>query len=248
MVITGHTEKRQVKMSDTLFLFSHYGSWDWVYQNFNALVECEGVDNVIPISEDDHGLPGTCVLRKYGYLFGFDDHNKHLFCDAMLYHWVLHNEQVVAEKKLIFLVESDVFWGIPSSSWRGEIPDHKNIAMACGFIRPGQAWIWFPPYENHRYYKQMVGMIIGSIVAFDAKCLLKMARRFRDDKELWDIGLNELRMGTIANMCGAEFFSLPKEVCKMNHWGLWAIHEYKGEGIFHPVKYTDKTLKTRIRQ
>lgn len=236
---------------DVLFLFSHYGSWDWVHQNYQSLVQCEGVENVIPISEDNHGLPGTCILRKYGNLFGFDGQDKHYFCDAMLYHWVINNKKLMKGRRMIFLIESDVFWGIPHAEWSKEIEYCDNCALACDFRKvyypphEHHLWDWFKPHKNHPHYKDMFGMIIGSIVGFDVNLIQRMANKFRDENIWWSVGINELRMGTLANLCGAEFVKLPQKVCGYNQFGLWDVHRYKGEGIFHPVKYVDKDLKLR---
>lgn len=239
--------KKIKNKKDFCFVFSHYGKQDWMYQNYKALIGSEGARNVYPVSRFSHGLPKSLAFDNIQVLPGYDtgtsDYQKWM-CDALLYHWVLNSEEILDKYKMIVFIESDVFWGDPIKNWMKGVDISENCAYACDHMDKNSNWYWMGgEMIKHRYAKEFHGMILGSIVGFSSPLIWKMSNMFINDNNLLNLGINELRMGTIANMCNASFKKWPGNPCCSNHWGEWAVHSYFGRGIFHPVKKIISVLK-----
>lgn len=234
-------------MHNFCFVFSHYSNNPWTIQNYKALINVEGARHVFPVSRFDHGLPNSTSFNDEKILYGFDTaipDCSHKQCDALLYHWVLKHKKQLRKYKMIMFIESDVYWGIPMKKLFN-IKDLKdNSVYSCWLEPKNDRWYWMQGDVNkHPYSEHFFGITIGAIWGFSSSILLKMTERFFSDINFRDLAINELRSGTLANMCGASFNTFPKEICGCNFWGEWAVHTYKGKGIFHPVKFVSEELK-----
>jgi hypothetical protein len=241
--------KKSKTKKDFCFVFSHYGKQDWMYQNYKSLIHSEGFKNVFPVSRLSHGLPRSMSFDTVPVLAGYDtgtsDCQKWM-CDALLYHWVLNSEVIISQYKMIILIESDVFWGDPIKNWMKGIEISENCAYACDHFGKESNWHWMGGVmREHHYAEKFHGMTLGSIVGFSTPLIWKMSNIFIKDPNILNLGINELRLGTLANMCEASFKKWPINPCCNNQWGEWAVHSYSGRGIFHPVKKIIKELRYR---
>jgi hypothetical protein len=215
-----------------LHLFLYHKDDDATRNNFEQLCGLEGSDNVQPISDCRSYLKGT--FRADHGKWPFPHWDSYWMCDGLIYKYVLANRDRVMSSSAVCINEYDTWWQMGSSSWMPELLSKADISGSNILQFGKDGWTFFEKHKHLDFAGQLRGLVPFSVICVKPEVMVAIAERVRDDARLHPIYNNEMRIGTTANLIGANMQPLPRHIGKNVQWHRC---EYSKEhGIYHPIK------------
>jgi hypothetical protein len=229
-------------MCNPLFLFFYHKQDSITESCYRQLCQIEGLENVIPVSNNLSILPNTFYLPDYPSLF--PQYSDYWMYDGLIYKYVLHNKESLLSKDVIITLEYDTWWNYKSDKWIPQlIQEYDVIAGEQVYYTKEPSWSFFtrePVNKLNIPKHELFALRPLAVTISKPSYLIKMSELVRDNELYHHVENCELRYGITAKQIGAKIIDSPfKNTVKWHEWNM--PHKVKDlEGIYHPIKHIDK--------
>lgn len=154
-------------------------------------------------------------------------------------------DRVQPKHERIFILEADTFCSQSLREFYGASYDKSAVGSLIvhpwsNAEMPGEhgtmrGWEWFSMSDSAELYPYLRGMVPLCGCMFRHDVFFNMVQQWRTNRALFDPLMSELRMGTLAAMCGFE--PTPIRTDCHQYISFKDVQIDRGPGVFHRVNY-----------